>query len=257
MDLGLTDKVAMVVGASRGLGKAIASSLADEGCHLAICARGEGPLRETAVELEEKGVSVFAEALDVTDPAAAERFVSQTIEELGRLDILVNNVGGNRRKTFAETTDEDWDEILDLNLGSHVRFSRAAIPELKKRSGTILFVSSIFGREAGGAGLSIYNSSKSALISLAKIMAEELGPEGIRVNSIAPGSICFPGGSWDRRWKEDPEGMAKFAEESFALRRFGTAKEIGDVAVFLVSERASFITGACLNVDGGQSRSLI
>jgi 3-oxoacyl-[acyl-carrier protein] reductase len=146
---------------------------------------------------------------------------------------------------------------MDLNFGSHVRFSRAAIPELKKQGGAILFVSSIFGRETGGPGLSIYNTTKSALISLAKIMAQELGPDGIRVNSIAPGSIRFPGGSWDRRWKKDPEGMAKFAEENFALRRFGTAEEIGDVAAFLVSERASLVTGACINVDGGQSRSLI
>ena len=257
MDLGLKDKVAIVVGASRGLGKAIASTLADEGCNLAICARGEGPLLETAAELEEKGVDVLAAALDVTKPDTADSFVAQTVEKFGRLDILVNNVGGNRRKPFADTTDADWDEIMDLNFGSHVRFSRAAIPELKKRGGAILFVSSVFGRETGGPGLSIYNTTKSALISLSKIMAQELGPDGIRVNSIAPGSIRFPGGSWDRRCKEDPEGMAKFAEENFALRRFGTAEEIGDVAAYLVSERASLITGACINVDGGQSRSLI
>jgi 3-oxoacyl-[acyl-carrier protein] reductase len=257
MDLGLKDKVAIVVGASRGLGKAIASRLADEGCNLAICARGEGPLLETAAELEGKGIDVLAAALDVTEPETADSFVAQTVEKFGRLDILVNNVGGNRRKPFAETTDADWDEILDLNFGSHVRFSRAAIPELKKRGGAILFVSSVFGREIGGPGLSIYNTTKSALISLSKIMAQELGPDGIRVNSIAPGSIRFPGGSWDRRCKEDPEGMAKFAEENFALRRFGTAEEIGDVAAYLVSERASLITGACINVDGGQSRSLI
>jgi 3-oxoacyl-[acyl-carrier protein] reductase len=257
MDLGLKDKVAMVIGASRGLGKAIASSLADEGCNLAICARGEGPLLEAAAELEEKGVDVLAAALDVTEPDTADSFVAQTVEKFGRIDILVNNVGGNRRKPFAETTDADWDEILDLNFGSHVRFSRAAIPELKKRGGAILFVSSVFGRETGGPGLSIYNTTKSALISLAKIMAQELGTDGIRVNSIAPGSIRFPGGSWDRRCKEDPEGMAKFAEENFALRRFGTAEEIGNVATFLVSDRASLVTGACINVDGGQSRSLI
>ncbi|MGB3562993.1 MAG: SDR family NAD(P)-dependent oxidoreductase, partial [Thermoanaerobaculia bacterium] len=113
MDLGLKDKVAIVVGASRGLGKAIASTLADEGCNLAICARGEGPLLETAAELEEKGVDVLAVALDVTGPATADSFVAQTVEKFGRLDILVNNVGGNRRKPFADTTDADWDEILD------------------------------------------------------------------------------------------------------------------------------------------------
>ena len=257
MDLGLSGKVAMVTGASRGLGRAIAMRLAAEGCHLAICARGQGPLDEAAKEARAQGVEVLALSLDVTEDKAAEKFVGETMERLGRLDVLVNNVGGNRRKPFAETTDADWEEIFDLNFGSHVRFSRAAIPGLGQRGGAILFIASVFGREAGGPGLSIYNTTKSALISLAKIMAQELAPDGIRVNCIAPGSIRFPGGSWDRRCLEDPKGMAKFIEQNIPLGRFGSAEEIGDVAAFLASERASLITGACINVDGGQSKSLI
>ncbi|NBC18144.1 MAG: SDR family NAD(P)-dependent oxidoreductase, partial [Bacteroidetes bacterium] len=200
MDLGLKDKVALITGASRGIGKYIAHGLAAEGCHVAICARGEETLRETEAELSETGVDVLALPLDVTDPDAPQQFVDAAADQFGRIDVLVNNVGGNRRKPFAETTDEDWAAILDLNFNAHVRTSRAVIPHLRAAGGgAILFISSIFGREAGGPGLSIYNTTKTALISVAKIMALELAEEGIRVNSVAPGSIRFPGGSWDRR----------------------------------------------------------
>ena len=258
MDLGLNDKVAIVTGASRGLGKGIAVALAAEGCRIVTCARGEDALKAAAAEVRARGVEVLALPLDLTEAGAAQRLVDAALERFGRVDVLVNNIGGNRRKPFAETTDEDWDAVLDLNLKAHVRCSRAVIPAMKTGGGgAILFVSSIFGREAGGAGLSIYNTTKSALISVAKIMALELAAAGIRVNSIAPGSIRFPGGSWDRRVKADPEGMKAFVAQNLPIGRFGTAEEIGDVAAFLVSERASLVTGACLNVDGGQSRSLI
>ena len=132
------------------------------------------------------------------------------------------------------------------------------IPAMKKqKSGSIIFISSIFGRESGGATLSIYNATKSALISMAKVMATELAGEGIRVNSVAPGSIRFPGGSWDKRCIDDPEGMAKFIENELPIGRFGMVEEVANVVSFLSSEKASLVTGACLNVDGGQSRSLI
>lgn len=258
MDLGLNDKVALVVGASRGIGSYVARGLAAEGCRLAICARGEERLRQTAAELEAAGAEVLAVPLDVTDADAGERMVGETLARFGRLDVLINNVGGNRRGKFVDLTDDDWRELIDLNQMSHIRFSRAAIPHMKKRgSGVIVFVSSIFGREAGGAGLAIYNTTKSALISVAKILAIELAPHGIRVLSVAPGSTRFPGGSWDKRCIEDPEGMAEFIAQNLPLGRFGTAEEVADTVAYLVSERASLITGVCLNVDGGQSRSLI
>ncbi len=258
MDLELQNKVAIVTGSSRGIGKYIAKRLAAEGCRLVLCARGEERLAETAAELEGEGASVLALQTDLAEQDAPQNVVNRAVERFGQLDILVSNVGGNRRKPFEDTTDEDWESVLDLNLRAHVRSARAATPHMKAAGGgAILFVASIFGREAGGAGLSIYNATKSALISAAKIMALELAPAGIRANSIAPGSIRFPGGSWDRRVREQPEEMKAFVARHLPVGRFGRAEEVADVAAFLVSARASLVTGACLNVDGGQSRSLI
>lgn len=254
MDLGLEGKVALVTGGSRGLGKAIAVSLAAEGAKVAVCARHEEPLRDAA---EEIGGDILAVPADVTVEEDQERFLEAIRDRWREPEILVHNVGGNRRGKIWETSDEDWNAILELNLTCHVRLSRMALEAMRDRGqGSILFVSSIFGREAGGPGLAIYNSTKSALISVAKIMALELAPDGIRVNSIAPGSIRFPGGSWDRRCREQPEKMKEFVADNIPMGRFGRAEEIGDVAAFLVSERAGWITGACVNVDGGQSRSL-
>ena len=258
MDLKLQDKVALVTGSSRGLGKAIAMRLAEEGCHLTICARNAETLNATAEEIRAAGTEVLAIRVDLCSPGAPEEVVHATVRHFGGLDLLVNNAGGNRRGRFEDLTDEDWEAVLDLNFKIHLGASRAAIAPMRARGGgSILFISSIFGREAGGAGLSVYNSTKSALISAAKIMALELAGENIRVNTLAPGSIRFPDGSWDRRVKADPAGMKEFVARNLPIGRFGRAEEIADVAAFLLSERASLVTGACLNVDGGQSRSLI
>ncbi|HVS01462.1 MAG TPA: SDR family NAD(P)-dependent oxidoreductase [Thermoanaerobaculia bacterium] len=257
MDLGLAGRVALVTGGSGGIGRAIALALADEGCRIAFCGRTAETLADTAAALAGRGVEALPLRVDVTDADSGERLVAPTLERFGRLDVLVNNVGGNRRKPFVETSDEDWAAILELNFGAHVRISRRAIPALRRQGGAVLFVASIFGREAGGPGLTIYNATKSALISLAKVLALELAADGIRVNSVAPGSIRFPGSSWDRRCLADPQGMAEFVRQNIPLGRFGTAEEVADVVAFLASDRASLITGACVNVDGGQSRSLI
>jgi 3-oxoacyl-[acyl-carrier protein] reductase len=253
MDLRLGGKTAVVTGASRGLGRAIALALAREGCNLVICARGARELEATAQEICELGAKVDTLVQDMAEPDAGDRVVGAAVDVFGAVDVLVNNVGGNIRKEFAEASD-----LVELNLMSHVRASRAAVPPMKAAGGgSILFISSIFGREAGGPGLVLYNTTKAALISVAKIMALELAPHGIRVNSVAPGSIRHPGGSWDERAKADPEGMAKFVADNIPIGRFGTAEELADVVTFLASERASLVTGACINVDGGQSRSLI
>ena len=258
MDLGLKGKVAVVTGSSRGIGKGIAASLAAEGCRLVLCARGKKTLAETAAELRQGGTEVLDLSLDITRKEDALILREQTLNTFDKIDILVNSAGSNKRGLFEDTTDRDWRNIIDINLLCHGEISRLFIPAMKKQgSGVIIFISSIFGRESGGDTLSIYNSTKSAVISMAKVMAGELAAYGIRVNSVAPGSIRFPGSSWDKRCLADPQGMAKFVEDNLPIGRFGTLEEVADVVCFLASGKASLITGACLNVDGGQSRSLI
>jgi len=236
----------------------MASAFAREHSRLVICARGEAELARVAVELHEAGApEVRALAVDVTRPSAAGQLLAAA-GELGGVDVLVSNAGGNRRKPFAETTDEDWRELLELNLLSGLRLARAALPQLVERGrGSILFISSIWGRETGLPGLSIYNATKSALISAAAVLAREVAAHGVRVNTIAPGSILAPGGSWEARVKRDPEAMAEFVRRELPLGRFGAPEEVAALAVFLASDHASLITGACITADGGQSHSLI
>lgn len=258
MDLNLKNKVAIITGGSKGIGKGIAHGLANEGCNLILGARGEDSLQKTVEEINDKNIKVMPLVIDITTVGSEEKIFNKAINEFGKIDILVNNAGGNKRNLFIETTDEDWQEIMELNLISHMRISRKIAKQMiKQGSGSIIFISSIFGREAGGPGLSIYNTTKSAMISMAKIMAIELAKHQVRVNCVAPGSIRFPGGSWDKRCLANPKGMEEFVKKEIPLGRFGTVEEVANVVTFLASERASLVTGACINVDGCQSKSLI
>lgn len=258
MDLGFAGSVALVAGASRGIGRAIAVTLAREGCRVVLSARGQEALDEAVAEIRSAGGEAVGVVADLTSSEAADVMVAAAEESFGGIDVLVSNAGGNRRGEFLSISDADWAALLELNFLGHVRLARAVGGEMVDRGrGSIVFVSSIFGREVGGAGLSLYNSTKSALISLAAVMARELAPRGVRVNSIAPGSIRFPGGSWDRRCIDQPEEMAQFIARSLPLGRFGTAEEVADVVAFLSSPRASLVTGSCWTADGGQSHSLI
>lgn len=256
MDFGLKDKVAIVTGASRGIGRSIAMGLANEGCNLTICSRGEEALQEAAQAMRDKGVEVVAVAADVIQEDGVKQIVDQAMASFQHIDVLVNNVGGSNWKSFVEHTDEDWQNIIDLNLFAAIRMCRRVVPIMEQQgSGSIIMISSIWGRELGGP--SSYNATKAAEIGLAKNLAKELAPKGIRVNTVAPGSILFPGGGWDQRQKADPKGMAAFVEQNMPIGRFGRPEEVANVVVFLSSERASLVSGACINVDGCQAHSLI
>jgi len=256
MNLGLKDKVIIVTGASRGIGRAIAHGFAEEGARLSICGRTPDTLQKVAEELTARGAQVFAKPTDVTDATQVHAFMTETLENYGRIDVVVNNVGGSRWTPLAEISDTEWHDILDLNLVSAARMNQLAIPAMQEQgSGVILMITSIYGREGGGH--ITYNAAKAAEISMTKSLAKELAPHNIRVNSVAPGSILFPGGGWARRMQADPDAMAAFVKSDMPLGRFGKPEEIANVVVFLASDRASLVTGACLNVDGCQSHSNI
>ena len=259
MDLGLTDKIAIVTGSTKGLGFAAARSLLEEGCNVTICARGEEGLAEAMGELRQLPGGddrVLAVQADLATDKGVADVVLRTVDTFGGVDILINNVGLGKGSDIVGTSDAEWHEAFDQTLFPAIRASRMAVPHLRRRGGgSIVMIASIWGRESGGR--MTYNAVKAAEISLAKAMAQQLAKDNIRVNSIAPGSIRVPGGSWDRRVQEDPDGMAEFVRLELPFGRFGHAEEVGAVVAFLASARASWISGACVPVDGCQSRSLI
>ena len=259
MDLGLTDKVAIVTGSSRGLGLASARALVAEGCRVCICARGEERLAEAAIEVEaaaRKPGMVAAVQADVSTLAGVELVIERTVETFGGLDILVNNVGKAGGGDILQTSDAEWQAAFDETLFPAIRASRLAVPHIKARGGgSIVMIASIWGRESGGR--MTYNAVKAAEISLAKAMAQQLAPSNIRVNSVAPGSILFPGGSWHKRQQADPEGIARMIKSELPFGRLGRADEVANVVCFLASPRSSWVSGASVTVDGCQSRSNI
>ena len=245
MDLGLEGRSAIVTGGSRGIGLSIAEALAAEGANLTVCARNADGLAAAATRISEAaagaGGDVLTVACDVTSTADCERLIEAAAERFGGIDILVNNAG-------ASVRGDDLDSVRLMEL---------AKPYLLQADGggAVVNISSIFGRESGGSPQ--YNATKSAQLAMSKVYALDWAKQGIRVNTIAPGSIAFPGGSWGQRLEDDPEGMAAFIDANIAAGRFGKPEEVAAVVAFVVSPRASWLLGAAINVDGGQSRSNI
>ena len=251
MDLGLRGRVAAITGGTRGIGLAIAELLAEEEAHVAVCARSEQSLEA----VRNKGW--LAVCADMTEEADAARFVQATVAKWGRLDVLVNNVGGSLGGGgFEQSTVEQWRAVLDVNVMSTLYASKAAVPYMKEAGwGRIIQIASVWGRESGGG--SAYNAAKAAVISMSKSMAQDLARYGILVNVVAPGSVLFPEGGWDKRMQADAAKIEAFVKSDMPLGRFGKPEEVAAVVALLASERAGLVTGACWAVDGSQGKSNI
>jgi 3-oxoacyl-[acyl-carrier protein] reductase len=251
VDLGIAGRVALVTGGTRGIGLGIARALAAEGCRVSVVARGEADVERTAASL--KGVGVAA---DLLTEQGCRRAVDATVKALGPVEILINNLGARAGSSWADTGPSEFEAAFDGNVGVSVRMTQLVLKGMLERGwGRIVVISSVWGRESGGAPA--YNAAKAAEISMVTSLAREVAARGVTVNAVAPGSILWEGGGWDRRQKSDPEGIADFVRRDMPLGRFGSVDEVASVVAFVCSAPASLVNGACISVDGGQSRSNI
>ena len=252
MDLGLRGRRALITGGSRGIGLAVAEALAAEGAAVGLVARDPAGLADAAGRLEPRGVPVATAAADVTDTPRLREAVDDIATALGGLDHLVANAGGTvGRGNLTSAGDDEFTATFALNAGHAAELIRAGLPHLRAAGGgAVVIISSITGMRP--APRTAYAAAKAAEIHLAATAAQELAPAGIRVNAVSPGSIMFPGGGWDTFRQQNPEDFAAFLASQFPQGRLGTLPEVADVVAFLLSARASWITGTNIAVDGGQ-----
>jgi NAD(P)-dependent dehydrogenase (short-subunit alcohol dehydrogenase family) len=250
MELELKNKIVLVTGSSRGIGKEIASAFLDEGCKVILNGRDKKSLEKTSKFFNHLTKFIVA---DVTKPLECQKLVKKIIRLYGRLDILVCNVGDGKSVPPGKETSKEWQKMFELNLQSATNVIEASKKELSKTRGSIVCISSIAGLNVVGAPIP-YSVIKSALNTYVKYSARPLGEKNIRINAIAPGNIMFKGSVWEKKKKQNPTLVNKILKNEVSLHRFGNPKEIANLAVFLSSPKSSFITGSVCVIDGGQIR---
>jgi 3-oxoacyl-[acyl-carrier protein] reductase len=258
MDLLLQNKVVLVTGSSRGLGKSIVQGFLGEGARVVVTGLKSESVEKTTKEFlksfpADRILHYFG---DFFKEESIRECVNVALRTFGRIDILVANLGSGTGSPDWSVSDEEWESVWNLNFNTARKTIGIVVPEMiRNKSGSVVIVSSIAGKEFIGAPVA-YSVAKAALIALSKNTARRLAPYGVRVNAVCPGNIFFEGGTWDKKLKQNRDDVLKMIQENVPMNRFASPEEIANIVVFLSSDRASFMTGSCVVIDGGQTVSI-